>query len=602
MNYPSLGYLSALGAGLDAPDPFASGAQNAGITPPAPPPAPPAPPPAAQTIADASGLGDLLGKLDPRKLGAPPTAPTMMDGRDSASTTAAPLNIPGVSPPPPPPAAAPAGGPVASPMIPAAGPPPAPEASPDDVQYQPVGGGGVTPAHEAYTRGPMQHEALMSSFEPEGEAATRADLRNQIVSQLAQDEYDRQAAEALHQQEAAQRIQAQRAAELQHLEMDYADQAQKLGQMKLDSNRSWANKSTPEKIGSLLLVAIGGFSALGNGGHNFAYDAALREIDQDVAAQKFDYDVALEQGKMAQSAYAMALQRYGSEDAALAQARAAGLVYASAKANALKAQYGGADSANAADELRAKLDAERLKTLANGFRFIPSQVTAPRYKVAVRGHVLPGTFDEKAAQNIGIEHAIKPAERVDEKIVEGGIQSTLADRKMRGEERLQDKKLAAEAQKEGKDLTVKLPSGEVVTAPSVNEAKDLRDLAAQDLKIRALVTRAKALRKEGFRTSPGNMSELRSIQQQLRTAFSVSARLGALSKDDIKIADGAIGDLADPSISAALLSNPERQLDSYASMVRNDVSNRVKTYSSGAEQAPRATGKMPPGFEKAGKK
>lgn len=487
-------------------------------------------------------------------------------------------------------------------MIPAAGPMPAPQSVPDDVQYQQVGGGGVTPSHEAYGRGPLQHEALMASFEPEADAASRSDFRNQIVSQIAQDEYENQARDALQQQQAAEKVAAQRAAELRNLEMDYADQTQRLGQMKLDSNRWWADRSTGDKIGSLLLVAIGGFGALGNGGHNFALDGIMRDIDADVAAQKFDYDVGLDQAKGAQNAYAMALNRYGSEDAALAQARAAGLTYAAAKANALKAQYGGADSANAADEIRAKLEAERDKTLAAGFKFIPSQVAAPKYQLTIRGQKLPGTFDEKRAQEAVIEHGVKPAERVDEKVVEGGIQSTLQDRKMQGEERLQEKKLAAEQAKEGKDLTVKLPSGEVVTAPSQIEAQKLRDLSAQDMKIRDLVSRAKKLRAEGFRANPGNAAALKGLQQQLRTAFSVSAELGALSKDDIKIADGAIGDLADPSITGAIFSRPERQLDEYASRVRNNVSERVKTYSTGAEQAPKATGKMPGSTKYAGSK
>lgn len=587
MNSPSLGFLGNIVGGLDA---FDAGARAQGIAPPAP--AAPAPsPPVSPTEYLLAGLPD-IGHVGAKPAPPPPAAPTMMDGQGSASTNAAPITVPGV---PTAPAPAPAGSPTA--MTPAAAPPPSQGyASPDDVaraddvQYRQVGGGGATPAREAYTRGPMQHAATMASFEPEGEAATRSDFRNQLQARAEQDQYDLQARDALQRQEAAEKVALRRAFEMEQQQLDYADQAQKLGQMKLDNNRLWANKSTGDKIGSIVSIIIGSLEALGNGGENLAYKGLLRDIDADVAAQKFDYDVAKDQLQSAQNGYAIMRQRYQDEDAALAAARAGALDFAAAKAGALKASYGGTESANAADMLRAKLEAERDKTLAAGFKFIPSQVSGPRYQVSVRGHVLPGTFDEKKAQEIGLDHAVKPAEKLDETLVQGGLAERLQDRKLSAEQRIA-------AAKEGKDNTVRLASGEVVTAPSAEEAGKLRSLAAQDMKIRQLVTRAKELRSKGIVTDRGNAAEVASLQQQLRTAFSVSAQLGALSKDDLKIADGAVGDITDPTSF-----HVDRQLDSYANMVRNDVSNRVKTYATGSDQAPRATGKMPGSFKPAGGK
>jgi hypothetical protein len=127
-------------------------------------------------------------------------------------------------------------------------------------------------------------------------------------------------------------------------------------------------------------------------------------------------------------------------------------------------------------------------------------------------------------------------------------------------------------------------------APNEKEAAELRGLAAQDTKVRQLVDRAKQLREEGFRTNPGNMAELKSIQEQLRVSFSVASKLGALSEYEIKMTNGAIGDLTNPY---TISSGPERALESFANSVRNEVSSRVKTYGTGVEQAPRATGKMP---------
>jgi hypothetical protein len=582
MNGPSFGYLNLLGQGLDAPAPAPHPTLDLPADTITPTGAAMAPTPAvynAPTSQPWQPPADPLGAPPAPSAYNPGVAKNPLEGLDLVSMGAA------AGPPMPTPEekAADQAAKTASPSLASAGP--------DDVQYRQVGGGAVTPAHEAYGRGPLQHEALMASFEPEAEAATRGDFRNQIVSQIAQDEYEYQARQALAQQEAAQKVATQRAAELQHLEMDYADQAQKLGQMKLDSNRWWANKSTGDKVASLLLVAVGGFSALGNGGHNFALDGVMRDIDADVAAQKFDYDVGLDQAKAAQNAYGMALQRYGSEDAALALARAAGLNYAAAKANALKAQYGGADSANAADEIRAKLEAERDKTLAAGFKFIPSQVAAPKYKVSIRGQELPGTLGEKEAQAAVVEHGVKPAERVDEKVVEGGIQSTLADRKQQGEERLQAQKLAAESQKKGAENIVVLPNGESVAAPSSAEATKLRELATSVSNAQQLVNEARTIRSDAnWLASPTKAKRLKQIQAELTLSFKDRGGLGALSGPDTKLAQDATADLLSfPGIGT------DSALEGFAKTTDRALQNRVRTIAGAPDNA---QGKLSPEAQK----
>lgn len=365
----------------------------------------PAPAPAGgPSLGWLSGAAPLLNEPAP----AGPLASMPPPAMSSAAT---PPPAP-AAPPPAPAASAPIGPP----------PPPPPKRDVPDVQFAPVGGG-VRPAGEADIRGPRQNAHLMASFEDPLAAADRMDLRSQLQAQREADQYEINAQQALEQQEAAQKVQLQRQGQLERAQMDFEDQVQKLGQMKLDSNRWWASKSTPDKIGTAILAFVGGLSVFdprGNG-ENLAYKAIMREADQDLEAQKFDYMTQMDQAKGAQNAFALAMDRYKNEDAAAAATRAASIDFALAKLGQVQAQWKGTEAANAADELRAKLLSERERTIAAGIRFVPAASAPNKYKMIIRGQEVPGLVDEKTAQQYAVEHGVKPAERVDEEMVKGGI-------------------------------------------------------------------------------------------------------------------------------------------------------------------------------------
>lgn len=468
-----------------------------------------------------------------------------------------------------------------------------------DVSYSQVSGGGVTPAHEAYTRGPKQDAHLMASFEPEPEAATRGDFRNQLQASAEQGFYEDQARQAIAQQEAAQKVAAQRAFQMEQMELDYADQIQKLGQMRYDDNRWWSEKSTLGKIGTTLLVALGSLEALGNGGVNQAYNAVVGEIDRDAADQRLQYESGLAQAQGKHTAFQMMMQRFQNEDAAEAAVRAAGLQAAESKLGALHAQYGGVESANAADMLRAQFEAAREKTISNGFKFVPATTAAPRFQVTVRGHTLPGTFDEKGAQAVGLEHAVKPAEKMDETIVKGNIDSRLQNQKYQAEERLQDKKLAVEQKTKAKENPVALPNGEVVYAPSSQEADKLREISTNASNIKRLVTEAKGIREKavtGVPMTPAARGRLKQIQADLVTSFGVQNKLGALSNQDMELAVAGTADLFNYG------NGVEARLDRLNEQAIGKVRDRVKTYPGSAQTAPKASGKLPPSAKYPGEK
>lgn len=464
--------------------------------------------------------------------------------------------------------------------------PPPEDVDPRQVEFRPMGGGGK-PAHEDPTRGPKQNAHLLAAFDPPAEAAQNIGLRNAMQANQEEVMYERQAEAAQQRQDAAERVAIRRQQEMQALHADYSDQVAKLGQMHLDQGRWWGNLSTGDKIGNTLAVLLGGF-----GGAGAAFSRVASQIDQDIEAQKFDYKAQSDQLSGKKTAFGMLMDRYQSEDAATAAARAAALDFTAAKVNGMRASWKGTESANETDAFLGKLASDRENTIAAGFKLIPAQAGGAKYQMAIRGHVAPGLFSEKDAQANFLKYQSDPAVKTDETITKGEVDAGVGLTVARG-------KAQAEHAGTAKDNSVVLPSGETVVAPGSVEAKELRELSAQDMKIRTLVARAKVLREEGFALNPGNAGELQSLQQQLRTAFSVSAKLGALSKDDIKIADGAVGNLTNP---LSLSSAPDRALESYAKMVRNDVVNRVKTYSGGREAAPKATGKLPPSATLHGKK
>ncbi len=436
---PSLDWLqqaqAALGNGAPVPaaaDPFALGAVPIG---------PAAPPLTGAAMPPAPGMIQMPSMpASPTPTGAPMSSPhedpiRQMSVAPPTSSQAPPQVPTGAEP----------------------GPAPAePSPMPPDVQFAPVGGG-VMPAREMSVRGPQQAALLASSFEHPQDMAGRAQLRTGIEAAHASDVYEQIAEDAHERQAAAERVALRRQQEGQQLQADYQNTVRQLGQMHFDENRWWSKKSTGGKVESIILGVLSGLIAAGQsygGTHdNIAMEALRREIDGDAEAQRFDYMVAKDRAQGAQNAFALAMERYGSEDAAMGATRAAALDFALAKGNQLAAQWKGTDAANQWDMFSAQLMQERDMTAAAGLRFVPAQAAPSRYKMMVRGQEIPGLVTEKEAQRISLEHGVKPAERVDDEMVKGGLQAQLKSLEIagkRGEKASEDAKFIAKEMKESK--------------------------------------------------------------------------------------------------------------------------------------------------------
>ena len=347
----------------------------------------------------------------------PPVAPSLFDKQYQAVPPPVDLAAPPAAAPapagPPPPPQAPAGPPPGT-----SGAPPIPQfnAPEPDVQTRMVRGAGAIPAHEAATRGPIQNKLLEQSFVPPQEAAMRAAGRAHDAAQHETDVYEQQAAAALKQQDVFQAMAQKRALELEQMRNEYMGTIQKLSEAKIDNNRLWANSSTGDRIGAIALTLLGNSEARAH---------IQKKIDDDVKLQQWDYQKNKDVADGQHTAYAMAMQQFGSEDAAYAAATAAGQAATAAKIRGLGSTWKGTETQNQMDLLAAGFQHDASQSAAAGWKFIPAQMQAPQYRVAVNGFELPAPVTGAEANKITLEHGAKAMGDAYQTRLKGGIDSVL---------------------------------------------------------------------------------------------------------------------------------------------------------------------------------
>jgi hypothetical protein len=522
---PSSAFLAQLNAGL-TPDPFAAGAAAAGYAPAAPQ-SPPAPPESA-----------LYGGV---------------------STDAPPVPMPGVPQSAPPPNN--------SPTTPAnAAPPPrrgeseSPylQANPGDVEFAPVTTPG-SPAREVPVRGPKQNALLERSFEHPLAAAEGVAQRSTEQADRERLMYERQAEQHEEQQGALMRVQARRQQELQQIRTHYMDTIDRLSNFQVDNNRLFNNASTLDQIGATALILLG--AAFG-GKDSMVLKAAQKRIQDDVDNQKLSYEAGLNYAKGQQTAYAMAMDQYGSEDAAYHAALSAGQQAAAAKIAGLNAQWKGTDAQNKAQALQGEFLMAADQNKAAGLKYLQPTAGGTKYQMRVRGQMVPGLVSEERAQGYTVEHGVKPAERVDEALVKGGIEQTTEAMKLR-----------AQAERAQKQHQVVLPDGETLSAPDEKTALQVRTISTAVLNAQQLVRTAKKIRSDAsWHVSPSKKAELKNIEAELKLAFKDRGGLGALSGPDMELSEGATGKVTDhvaPGIDA--------QLDMFEARTNAALRNLVRT-------------------------
>ncbi len=374
MSIPTPGYLADVWA------PFSAGEQLAGVGAPSPSPVlsgvPMAPVPPPPNASGFPSLAAMPPDPPPTPVIGPPAPPPPLPGPNmslptdnpGAMASMPPPNVSQGPPPPPnvgaqPPAPPPSGSPPQGP--PMAGP------DPNAFPLTP-GGGGMSKAMERELRGPSLLGAQEGRNQFSEGTIGRIGERN---AHTAQDEYnmaldqERQARD----REAAQRqSMIERQDEMVQRQQDFDGTVKQMAQLgHTDRDQWWASRSTPQKIAGFVELALSGF--------NRAPSMIMKRIDDEVKAQEFAFYAAKDTANAKQTAFSMAMQKYGNADAARAAVAAAGLQVAQAQLAQLGAKWKGTETANNADMALAALQDQKMMQIQNGIQFIPSQYQARRW-------------------------------------------------------------------------------------------------------------------------------------------------------------------------------------------------------------------------------
>lgn len=368
-------YLAAVGAAFD---PTALAGQSLGFGPP-------------QSVPQQVMLGAPGGM--PAPLPTPPPAPAgpPPPGPDP---TLDPVGMVSRAPPGPSSSQAPPPAPAPPPHAP---PPQAPEGP----QYGlvPVGGGGVQTiaAHETEMRGPSLLRAQGARNQAVEDTVGRVADRS---ADLAAAEYgmalDQERGARAREQAAAQSL-AERDEEMAQRQQDFDQSVKALSKMSVDPDRFWASRSTGQKISGLIGIALGGL-----GGSNAGMNIINQAIERDIKAQEFAYGAARDTANAKQTAFGMAMQKYGQIDAARSMARAAALDAVIAQTQQMAALSKGTEAQNRADMALAALMDEKAQQVAQGVLFAPArQVAAPRMFVDPTTGL---TYTEQQAREVAKEY------------------------------------------------------------------------------------------------------------------------------------------------------------------------------------------------------
>lgn len=478
----------------------------------------------------------------------PPTAPIMLGGRPIAAPPMDPVpsgplaSMPqplmsSASTPPPPPAPA---GPPPPPNVNAAPPADAGPVDPHPFPLTLVGGGGVIPAHEVEMRGPSLRAAQGAANDALGAASQQMASRSEDTAQREYEMYLAQERQAQARQAAAQQAAAERDEELQQRAQDFDQSVKALSKMSLDPNRFWASRTTGQKISAMVGIALGGFVQGARGGSNAGLDIINQQIERDIKAQEFAYSAARDTANAKQTAFGMAMQKYGSVDAARSMARASALDAVQAQIAQNAALWKGTQAANHGDAMMAELENQKMQQIAQGVAFVQPKATGRIWVDPATGV----TYDESQARALAKDWR---TERQDIRKI--GTQGAMDLLKEGGKGSAQAQKDAA--QRFVPDMVVgstKLPG---YTSSTIDEAKadrEGREAGARlvDMIDKVLSKREKAgyVGRVGQAVNPFNAqweNEVSALKPQMGVEWSKTKKLGTFDAGVERLMEGILG-------------------------------------------------------------
>ena len=150
----------------------------------------------------------------------------------------------------------------------------------------PMGQSQYVAAHEVAGADPERQAALQGAFANEAEAVAaggEAAANVQDVTGQGQMQAAEQESADLDQAAANQKA---RQEYLEGISKDIENDSKDMANAKVDPDRWWASRSTPQRILGIIALALGGFGAASRGGRNGAADMIQSAIENDISAQR----------------------------------------------------------------------------------------------------------------------------------------------------------------------------------------------------------------------------------------------------------------------------------------------------------------------------
>lgn len=232
----------------------------------------------------------------------------------------------------------------------------APEVGPPAPAAATGGGGGYAPPRmaEMDTLGPQQRAALDAARAAEGERIGESERRHDEQALLEEAAaFDHQRKLQAH-DEGVARAEAARAAEAKKRQDDFDAASKELAQAKFVD--PWEQKSVPEKGLAVIGLLLGGIASGMNKGPNLALQVIDKQIDREIERQKSQFAALKDKAGAAQTAYGIAMQRFGDERAAEAVTRASLREGYAADMQRLAAKSSSVKAADAVGQARVALD------------------------------------------------------------------------------------------------------------------------------------------------------------------------------------------------------------------------------------------------------
>lgn len=188
------------------------------------------------------------------------------------------------------------------------------------------GGGGGSYGGSVPRMAPEAMAAWADYFKIAPEAAQAMQDEKAARAAALENHYAQQIEDQDARERAVAKAEDGRRQELERRQLEYDAAVKDLSSHRLDPNRFWSSKGVVEQMASIFAVYLGGLAGhMDRTGRNVAIEELNKQRDLDIEAQKHDFSAKQAGTRGKETAFSMAMQRFGDERVAEKVAKAAAI-------------------------------------------------------------------------------------------------------------------------------------------------------------------------------------------------------------------------------------------------------------------------------------